>query len=145
MFLCCWHSAGHRVILRSDVPHSCSTLQHEKTALHAAAVNGHAFVTSVLLTHPGVRPNETDADGLTARACAAMAGQADVVEVLSADSRVRPFNHAPAPAGLVNKAAYDGDVQALLRLLEGGASTEEADEVSRAAFANLNRNTSWGD
>jgi hypothetical protein len=59
-----------------------------------------------------------------------MSGHADAVAALTADPRVRPFNHAPAPAGLVNKAAYDGDVMALLRLLESGASTEEADDVS---------------
>jgi hypothetical protein len=40
------------------------------------------------------------------------------------------FNHAPAPAGPVYAAAVVGDAPALMRLLDGGASTEEKDAVS---------------
>jgi hypothetical protein len=40
------------------------------------------------------------------------------------------FNHAPAPEGLVYTAGEAGDVPALMRLLDGGASTEEKDMVS---------------
>jgi hypothetical protein len=40
------------------------------------------------------------------------------------------FNHAPAPDGPVMAAAESGDVPALLRLLNGGASTEEKNAVS---------------
>jgi hypothetical protein len=40
------------------------------------------------------------------------------------------FNHAPAPEGRVWAAAHRGDVPILMRLLEGGASTEETDGVS---------------
>jgi hypothetical protein len=40
------------------------------------------------------------------------------------------FNSTPAPAGPVMAAAEAGDVPALMRLLEGGAPTEENDAVS---------------
>jgi hypothetical protein len=40
------------------------------------------------------------------------------------------FNHAPAPHGPVTAAAEAGDAPALMRLLDGGASTEEKDEAS---------------
>jgi hypothetical protein len=39
------------------------------------------------------------------------------------------FNHAPAPAGPVYAAAVVGDAPALMRLLDGGASTEEKQQV----------------
>jgi hypothetical protein len=41
------------------------------------------------------------------------------------------FSHAPARKGPVTAAAADGDVPALMRLLDGGASTEETDRVRR--------------
>jgi hypothetical protein len=40
------------------------------------------------------------------------------------------FNHAPAPEGPLYDSAQKGDARAVLRLLEGGASTEEKDWVS---------------
>jgi hypothetical protein len=40
------------------------------------------------------------------------------------------FNHAPAPAGPVIDSVRRGDVPALMRLLDGGASAEEKDRVS---------------
>jgi hypothetical protein len=43
------------------------------------------------------------------------------------------FNHASEPEGPVMAAAEAGDAPALMRLLEGGASTEEKDEVSAYA------------
>jgi hypothetical protein len=41
------------------------------------------------------------------------------------------FNHAPALGGPMMAAALAGDAPALTRLLDGGASTEEKDSVSR--------------
>jgi hypothetical protein len=43
---------------------------------------------------------------------------------------LKQYNHAPAPAGPVYAAAQAGDVPALMRLLDGGASTEEKNGVS---------------
>jgi hypothetical protein len=40
------------------------------------------------------------------------------------------FNHAPALQGTVWDAVHRGDIPALMRLLDGGASTEETDWVS---------------
>jgi hypothetical protein len=40
------------------------------------------------------------------------------------------FNHAPAPLGPVYAAVKAGNVPAMMRLLDGGASTEEKDAVS---------------
>jgi hypothetical protein len=39
------------------------------------------------------------------------------------------FNHAPAQAGPVFDAVHEYDIPALVRVLEGGASTEEKDDV----------------
>jgi hypothetical protein len=44
----------------------------------------------------------------------------------------KQYNHAPAPAGAVYDAAEAGDVPALMRALEGGASTEETGGAVRA-------------
>jgi hypothetical protein len=47
------------------------------------------------------------------------------------------FNHAPAPKGVVWDASAAGDAPALTRLLHGGASTEEKNDVSGRTWQRL--------
>ena len=120
-------------------------------ATHARWLSAHALI-SIAVDTPG-QPRVLRSVPISARPsdgcciCRALinpavwAGAASVAVLsLSLAGRLLPcdclptilhvgYNHAPAPARIVYRAAKRGDVSALLNALDAGSSTEEADAV----------------
>lgn len=102
------------------------------TALHVAALNGHAQVAGTLLDG-GASVDAKEHTGWTALLVAAAGGHAEVVRVLLAGgASVEATNHDGRTALLV--ASYNGHAEVVRALLDGGASVDAKNHEGRAAL-----------